>query len=346
MTWAAELAKTRRLLRDPNGLIWSDAFLRHTWNDVQRDFQNRTLALEDVVAQRVPAVYQCAYMHDWEWRFLPHELSKFYQCLTQFDDGVICHRWEPQALSHIAADVADVGIHFTQPWEGCLSEMPGDLVKMFFPLNFGTMKFIAYDEVPIEAMTQKDVQSVDPSYLTRTGIPVGYFPCDQTDDAYALYPRPSVSFVNELSGEALAFYAAGDDEDDTTGTIAVRSGSSDLESGVALDIVDTSDSVFMVYSVQPTELALGSDEPDTPVFLNKYLRYGVIGRAYSANTEGRIKSLGEFWTQRYELGITFTKRWLRLRRQDRDYRLTTPGAPARRSYRHPRLPDAYPAVDP
>lgn len=346
MSWSAELTKVRRLLRDPNGLIWSEAFLRHIWNDVQRDFQNKTLALEDVVAQRVPAVYQFAYMHDWEWRFLPDELSKFYQCLTQFDDGVICHRWEAQALSRVEADVADLGVHFTQPWEGCMGETPGELLKMTFPRNFGTMKFIAYDEEPLEALSQKTVQSTDPANVTRAGDPIGYYPYDETEDGYVLYPRPTVNFVNELSGEALALYADGDDEDDTTGTIAVRTGSNDADDGAALDIVNTTDSVFMVYSVQPTDLEAGGDEPDIPAFLTKYMRYGVTGRAYGANTDGRIKSLGEFWTQRYELGIAFTKRWLRLRRQDRDYRLTTPGAPERRAYRHPRLPDAYPAIDP
>lgn len=346
MNWGTELVKIKRLLRDPTSLIWSDAFLRHLWNDVQRDFQNKTMALEDVAAQRVPAVYQWSYLYDWEWRYLPDEFSRFYQGLTQFDESVICHRWEAQVLSGIGANVADDGIHFTQPWEACMNETPGELVKMRFPANFGTMKFIAYDEEPIEALSQKAVQSDDPSYVIRSGTPIGYYPYDETDDGYVLYPRPAVNFTNELSGEGLALYAAGDEEDTDEGTIAVREGSSDLQEGAAVDVVETTDSVFMVYSVQPTEIETAGDEISAPAFLCKYLRYGVIGRAYGANTDGRIRSLADFWNGRYELGVAFTKRWMRSRRQDRDYRLVTPGAPARRSYRHPRLPDAYPAVEP
>lgn len=346
MSWSTQLVQLRRLLRDPQELIWSEAFLRHLWNDVQRDFQNRTFALEEVAVQRVPAVFQFTYLQDWEWRYLPDEFSKFYQGLTQFDDLVICHRWEAQSRSGIAADVADYGVHFTQPWEACMGETPGAPVKMKFPVNFGTMKFIAYDEEPIEALTQKAVQSTDPAYLTREGDPLGYYPYDETEDGYVLYPRPTVNFVNELSGDGLALYAAGDDEDDTEGVVAVRSGSSDLGDGASYDIVETTDSVFMVYGVLPSDIEAAGDEPDIPAFLCKYLRYGVAGRAYSANTDGRIKSLGEFWQARYDLGVAYTKRWLRLRRQDRDYRLTTPGAPARRTYRHPRLPDAYPATNP
>lgn len=96
MTWAIELKKIRRLLRDPEGNIWSDSFLRHLYNDVQREIQEKTMVLEDAVTQRVPAIYHMAYQHDWEYRFLPQDKSQFYQCLQQYDDAVFCHRWETQ----------------------------------------------------------------------------------------------------------------------------------------------------------------------------------------------------------------------------------------------------------
>lgn len=347
MTWGSELIQIRYLLRDPNSLIWSDAMLRHLWNDVQRDFQNKTTALEDVAAQRVPAVYQFAYMHDWEWRFLPGDLSKFYQCLSQHDSKVFCHRWEPQCVTGLDIDdVGDYGIHFTQPWETCMGHAPGEVLKMKFPLNFGMMRFAAYDEKPIDATSRKAVQSCDSSYVTREGIPFAYYPYDETDDGYVLYPRPSTAFVDELAGEGLALFEEGDDEDDTVGIIATRSTSTDLDEAAPFDIVDIQNSVFMVYSVLPQEVENLGDTPDIPGFLCKYIRHGVIARAYGANTDGRIKSLADFWQMRYELGLRFTKKWLMNRRQDRDYRLRTRGAPMRRTYRHPRLPDTYPVVDP
>jgi hypothetical protein len=346
VSWSTELQKIRRLLRDPTGAIWSEPFLRHLWNDVSQDFQHMTNVLEDVVAQRVPAVYQFAYQFDWEWRFLPTDISQFYQCLQQHDEKVFCHRWEPQEVTGISADVADYGIHFTQPWEAYMSETPGDLVKMRFPANFGTMRFVAYDEDPICALTRKQVQSADPSNVTKEGLPIGYYLYDDTDNCYVLYPRPSAAFDNELSGEAMALYAAGDTEDANVGQIAVRLSSSDSDIGIPVDIVDTTNSVFMVYTVTPTEIRTGLDESDFPGFLRKYLRFGVASRAYGGNNDGRIRSLSDYWGLRYTLGIEFTKRYMRNRRQDRDYRLTTSRTPVRRSVRHPRLPDAYPATNP
>lgn len=345
MTWAVELVKIRRMLRDPSGLIWSEAFLRNLWNDVQQDFQHKTGVLEDIQTERFPPVYQWSYQQDWEFRHCPSTESKFYQCLSIHDDLVFCHRWEPQQRAGIAADVSDYGIHFTQAWEACMGQIPGELIRMRFPRNFNVMKFIAYDEEPIDASSRKVVQG-DPAFHTKEGEPICYYPVSDTE--YVLYPRPSTAFVNELSGEAMALFADDDTEDTTTGTIAVRTGSTDVstETGMSVDIVDTTNSVFMVYGVSPTDVSGAFDEPDYPVFLRKYIRHGVVGRAYSANTDGRIRSLGEYWELRYTLGVRYCKRYMQNRRQDRDYRLTSKGMTARRTHRHPRLPDRYPAVDP
>jgi hypothetical protein len=344
MNWSDDLARIRYFLRDPGGGIWSDAFLRHLYNDVQQDFQHKTQALEGVVAQRVPGVYDFAFLYDWEWRHLPVGQSQFYQALSLHDDGVCCHRWEPQQVTGIDADVSDYGAHFTQPWEAFMGMTPADPVRMRFPADFGSVRFIAYDDQPIDAMTRKGIASADPSYITREGLPIGYYVHDQADNSYVLYPRPSTAFVNELSGDGLAFFAEDDTEDVTTGLIAVRADSVDLTQGASVDIVSTSSNVFMVYESSPADMVSAADESDFPVYLRKYIRAGVIARAYAGNNDGRIRSLGEYWGMRYTLGVEYTKRWRRNRRQDRDYRLTTRGAPPRRTYRHPRLPDGYPAT--
>lgn len=344
--WGDELTKIRRMLRDPDGAIWSEPILRHLWNDVQQDLQHKTSVLEDVEAQRVPASFQFAYQQEWEYRYLPSDQSQFYQCLSQHDDNAFCFRWETQQVAGIAADVADYGIQFTQPWEAFMSETPGMVVKMRFPHNFNTMKFIAYDQNPIDAVSRKQVQSSDPSHMTHEGEPIAYYPYDEADNSYVLYPRPSTAFVHEVDGEGVALFAEDDTEDTDEGTIAVRTGSTDSgELGAALDIIDTVDSVFMVYDVSPADMLAASDEPDYPDFLRKYVRHGVVSRAYGANTDGRIRSLSDYWGMRYTLGIQFIKRYMSNRRVDRDYRLTSGAIPGR-SRRHPRLPDRYPASYP
>lgn len=346
MSWGDELVIIRRFLRDPNASIWSDAFLRHLWNDCQQDLQHKTGLLEDVAAQRVPGLYQAAYMFDWEFALLSTDQTQYYQCLNQHDEGVFCHRWEPQEVTGIDSDVTDYGVHFTQPWEAFMGQTPGDVVKMRFPKNFNTMKFIAYDEEPILATSKKHVQSRDSSYITTEGEPQAYYPYDQADNSYVLYPRPSASFYNEIEGDGVAQYADDDVEDATTGIIAVRTTSADSDLGAPVDIVDVTNNVFLVYTVSPTDMRTVSDVPDFPSFARKYVRYGVISRAYGGNNDGRIRSLSDFWGARYALGVQFLRRYMRNKRQDRDYRLTTKGVMPRRNVRHPRLPDRYPRVDP
>lgn len=347
MTWAQELSKIRTYLRDPDGNIWTDAFLRHSWNDVQQMFQHQTRVLEDVIAQRVPQLYHFSYGQDWEFSHLPGHLSQFYQCLTRHGEHLICHRWESQQLARTTADIADYGVHFTQPWEGFMSMAPGEVLRMRYPQNFNSVKFIAYDEEPISGTTQKAIQSGDPSYVTTQGTPFAFYSYDETDNSYVLYPRPSVGFQSDPVGEGVAFYASGDTESDETGVIAARDDSTPSAiMGASVDIVHTENNVFMVYDVAPNDLEAGSDDPDYPAFLRKYIRYGVLSRAYGANTDGKIQSLADYWSARYDVGVECVRRYVRNRRKDRDYRLTTKGLSARRNVRHPRLPDAYPAINP
>lgn len=344
MTWEQELVRIRRYLRDPDATIWTDEFLRHTYNDVQRDFQHKTQVLEMLHTQRVPGLFHCSYMHDWEYRFLSATESLFYQCLNLHDDLVFCHRWEPQERTGIDADVSDYGAHFVHPWEAYMGEVTADPIKIKFPKNLNQVKFIAYDESPIDLMSRKQVQNTA-SWMTREGTPIGYYPIDDADNAYVLYPKPSAAWVNEIGGDGVALYAQGDTEDVTTGTIAVRSGDYDSGVGAAVDIVDVEYSVFIVYEAIPTDMELQSDVSDLPAFLVKYIRHGVIARAYGANTDGRIKTLAQFWALRYEMGIQATKKFRVNRKQDRDYRMTSGASPNRRS-RGLRLPDRYPAVNP
>jgi len=345
VNWGDELDKLRTYLRDPSGNIWTDAFLRHSWNDVQQNFQHRTRVLEDVIAQRVPQLYHFGYMHDWEFALLPTDMSQFYQCLTRHGENIICHRWESQQLAGTTVDISDCGAHFTQAWEAYMGLAPGEVIRMKFPQNFNSVKFIAYDEEPIGGTTRKAVQSCDPSYVTTEGAPVAFYDYGETDNSYVLYPKPSVAFQSDPEGDGVAFYASGDTESDETGVIAVRDDSTpSAVFGASVDIVHTENNVFLVYDVSPNDLETISDEPDYPPFLRKYIRYGVLSRAYGSNTDGKIQSLADYWGARYDVGVECVKRYVRNRRTDRDYRLTTKGLSPRRNLRHPRLPDAYPAV--
>jgi hypothetical protein len=102
--------------------------------------------------------------------------------------------------------------------------------------------------------------------------------------------------------------------------------------------------VLFIFTKTPTDIEIDEDEPDFPDYVCKYVIPGVLEAAYGANTDGRIKSLAEYWGYRREVGYGVMKRYLRKRSNDRDYRLATHGTPGTRTRREPRLPDAYPAV--
>ena len=345
MSWGDELVKIRRLLRDPDAGIWTDAFLLNVYNDVQREFQHKTSVLEDIAAQRVPGLYHFSYMHDWEYAYLPTKYSQFYQCLNRHDEAVFCHRWEPQVVAGITSDISDYGAHFTQPFEAYMGKTPGEPIRIRFPANMRNLKFIAYDEEPIKLTTRKHVQTHDSSYLTREGQPFAYYKTSDLDDSYVLYPRPASSFADEIEGEGVAFYAEDDTEDVTTGTIAVRTGDTASDNiGVSVDVVGTVDNIFLVFDVTPTEIVSVSDEGDYPPFLRKYLNYGVVSQAYGANTDGRIRSLSRYWDARFQVGIQHTKRFVMNKRNDRDYKLSSGG---RRppNKRLPTLPYEYTGRD-
>ncbi len=348
MSFADQLTIIRRFLRDPNGNIWSDAYLKRQYNDVQKDLQNRTSILESYVVQRVPGVYTVAYMHDWEFGYLPLCAQASYQCLRQHDSAVFCHSWEPQVVAGIEADATDAGAHVTQPWEGFVGETIGEPPRFKFPTTQRNLKFIAYDEFPLFATTKKIIQSRDSSYLVTQGRPVAYYEFDDIDETYVLYPRPPAVWNEELdNAEGMIVADDGDTEDVTDGQIGYRGGTDEpSELGVAFDLVNTTDNVFLVFDVDPVDIVGETESGDFPDWMQKYLRAGVLERAYGANTDGRIPSLAAYWGRRYGLGVRALKRYRRNRVKDMNNRLVTQRPGNRRKYKHARLPDSYPDVQP
>jgi len=113
------------------------------------------------------------------------------------------------------------------------------------------------------------------------------------------------------------------------------------EEGIATEVLDADDNLLMIYDALPADVDSPGDEIEIPDYLTKYLRYGVLEKAYMANTDGHIPSLAVYWRGRYALGIEAAKRFRLKRSKDRDYALR-PARPARR--RLSRLPDGYPAI--
>jgi hypothetical protein len=348
MSWSENNTRIRRFLRDPDKKIWSDAELLSLFNDEQKEMQIKTNILEDVREVHVPPSYDMAYLQDWEWAFLGSSTGN-YQALKfhQQAEVTFCYLWEPQAVwGLVSATESDTGSHCTHPFEYFLSGSPGDIIPLQFPAGFHDAKFVAWDREPIDAMSRKGISSDDPSWVGRTGIPFGYWRPDKLDESFCLYPVPSSVDWDDVAGDGgMVIHTDADTENAETGTIVDPGGFvAGSEFGIVTDMVNTENTVLFVYTKRPGTITGPSDESDFPAYLQKYVEYGTLKRAFGSNNDGKIQSLRDYWAMRKEMGLKAIKRFQSLKTQDRDYRLTTKGAPGFRAHRQPRLPDAYPAV--
>jgi len=103
--------------------------------------------------------------------------------------------------------------------------------------------------------------------------------------------------------------------------------------------IDVDNNLLVIFKKETEDFDATDDVSALPSFLTKYIEYGVIARAYRANTDGRIESLADYWDWRKEVGLKILATYRSKRYSARHYQLRTPGIPGRRTYRHPRLPD-------
>lgn len=348
MEWSEHKSRLRRFLRDPDGNIWSDSLILRLFNDEQKHFQNAINLAEDVQAVRIPPMFQMSYMHQWEWRHADHT-GYNYQCFNVYDpaDMVFTYWYESEIIANQTSFTADSNYHFTHPWEAFASGVtPGDTPPLWCPRKFSRVVAMYWDKKPLDPTTKKEITRDDRTWRTRTGEPQKYRRLDTLENFIALYPIPSSVTWNDFTGDGSVLITREDDTNSGTGFIYDASGTmSNQTSGVATDIIDPDDNnLLMVFKVVADDLEADDDESDLPAYLTKYVEFSVLERAFGANTDGKIKTLANYWGLRREIGQKALEMFKSKRRVDRDYCLKTPGVPPRSTRRHPKLPDEYPAV--
>jgi len=307
-------------------------------------------SLEKITTVRIPPQYGSSHMFDWEWAFAD---SKSHKCLHHYDQSnmTLCYRWEMQLYVNTGAQ-ADEGYHFTHPWEGYLGYTFADLPPAWFPIDFDTAKFIAWDKEPIEYITYKQIQSDNSSYRNQTGKPKYYFRRDELSNEFYLYPKPAYPVFDDITGDAINGQVLFDSDNTDSGDVNQEDGTIiDITNlfpqstlGIATDEVIADDNILIIYVPDAVDIESMDDEPSYPKWIQKYIEYGAIERAYKANTDGKTPTLAEYWAWRKELGVEVIKQFKFKQRTDRDYRLTSKDGMAFRNRKGPRLPDTYPAT--
>lgn len=203
MDWAHEKARIRRMLRDPNGNIWNDSMLLRVYNDCQREIAQKTGFLEDIQAVRVPPYFDCAYLYDWEFVYLPSAELANYQALLYHEpsDHVLTARWEPLVLNSATVDGEHSGYVVTNPWEHFIALEPGEIIRLRLPEGFHSPKLVAWDNEPIEFITKKQITSDDPSWASRMGDPFAWWRPDDLNNEFCLYPQAASATWDDTQTE-------------------------------------------------------------------------------------------------------------------------------------------------
>lgn len=353
MNFAEHKIRMRRYLRDPDGTIWNDTFLKNMFNVAQTNFENIVDQLEDIQILRIPPLYQMSYMYDWEWRYTEHEKGQVYRVFEDagfYDqsDIVTTYKWEAQQEAGSESTLSELGMRFTHPWEAWQGELPADNPPIWLPENFREMLFIAFNKDPISPATKKETMDMDRTWKNRGGTAMFYFRDDKLENHIKIYPLPSSVAWADPIGDAesgMVLDASIGTASSNRGTIIDITGAyANSNRGITIDVVDIDDNLFCVFRKRPKEIISDSDISEFPRYLTKYIEYDALERAYSANTDGHIESLKNYWGWRKKLGQKIVKRFNSKRRSDRVYRLRTKSVPPQRTQRHARLPDTYPAV--
>jgi hypothetical protein len=311
MIFSDSLARIRLFLRDPDGDIWSDNDVLTYFNDAQTEIASKTRILTTVDTSPYPPSYSWSYLYDFEYEYVDGDEYRPLHSHMQSGD-IRCFPWEG-AFWFETSSTPDDGAEFTQPWE---SEYlgPSDIIPLPLHRRFERMRFAAFDELPIDSITEKEVMQGDPHYRTRTGEVRFYYIPDEYRNQVVLYPRPSnVQWQNEDHTDSLV---------DTGGIVYGGDSWFDHEDfGLATEVIDADNALLTVYDFTPKDIGDYDSEPDFPAWAVKYVEFATLERCFGADTDGFIPTLRDYWKSRKEIGIAALNRLTRLALGNRDYRL-------------------------
>lgn len=345
-TFNQSLTRMRRFLRDPSGEIWEDEDIRVAWNDAQLEIASKINFIERINAYRYPPLYSWSYGWDWE---VQHIDGDMYQYLHNWParDMIICYPWEPGYWLD-SMSTADDGARFTHPWEAEYLA-PGDVVRIPLHAKFNQMKYIAFDESPIDPITEKELAQSDPWYKTCSGEPVNYYRPDEYENDIVLYPRPSSVTWDDSN---LLLTDASESFSDTLGEGMINyqeDAFDEQNTGVIFDTIDAAGHLVAIFEALPEaveeEIDSWDDElPWWPTYMVPMVEYAVLERCFGGDTDGFIPSLRDYWEMRKKVGIETIKTFKLKRLTDRDFRLGGEAKGWRSG--HPRLPEHYPKTWP
>lgn len=329
LTLADSLTRLRTYLRDPEGLVWSDAQLLAYWNRALIDLAQKTGIIERAEFHPYPSRFTVSITFDWERAFVEGDV---YQWATdwQHEDGfALSHGWEA-AWYQDSPSPPHAGYRITHPWEVAHGD-PGEVFPCKLNARSTRIMYLAFDRRGIGNISLQELGRQDRFYKTRTGRVINWYWWDEVDNLIALYPRPATIVIDDLTDA--------DVYSDTAGLVDWDEGSTETQpEGMVTAEALGANNIFVYYQAYE-QVTSAADEVDYPEWTRHYIECATLEMAYSADTDGFVPSLRDYWKARKENGYEYLKRLRTTRMVDR--RVVRGPGTRKAAWRHPTLPSNY-----
>lgn len=322
MLLSESITRIRRILRDRDGGVVSDAAIIRMWDKVQNRYVVETGILESFVDLPVPPTAYATYTQEWENDFTSKPSTIIYNFLAPYS---YTQPWEPVADVG-QSPLTSGGVTCTQGWESFYDTIQ-NRVPHHFPDELSSLVFIAYDQKPIEAVHSKSVEEGNTAFKSRNGVYPYIYIDDSGSGEFYLYPRVDAVYgLDDLSDEngAIAYDDSGTITFDSDYGVSVFSTTDTLSSnyGVVVNYQTEDDALHLIYKRFPQAVNESTDVIDLPRWCVQYVEWGVLAELFKTNTDLFNKELSTHFESRFVAGISVGRFVSSKRRTMRKYILS------------------------
>lgn len=337
------ITKVRKLFRDWNKDIFSDAELIRIYNEVMMSFIRETSILETYTAMPVPPTQGTILTFRWEEDYGGKHGNFFYPFNQPY---VATQPWE-YASSIGVEPQATGGYTSSFAWESVYANLQ-HRIRHYFPGNFIEALFMAHNERPMEWEFRSNIEKGNTAFKTKTGVyPIAYIE-DSESNSFYLYPKVDGTYgaVDMDSDFGTVVY----DEDDNLnpdsdyGVIVKVSGENLVGNyGVVILYQTLDDALYLIYLYLPEKFTSLSQKIELQRWMVKYIEFGVLTRLFQAETDFQNEQLGKYFHARYTAGVEIAGIVKSKRRDMIRYKLSSVGYGTSQR-RLANLPSQYPSI--
>lgn len=343
MLVSESITRIRRTLRDRDGDVFTDTTIIRLWNKTLMKFCRETGILERQTHLPVPPMSHSTYTHRWEEEYTSRPSSLLYSFLSPF---TYTQPWEPCSVVGTSPEPTG-GYTITQGWESHYVDT-FSRVRHYFPDDYLSPIFIAYDEKPIEWVFRREVAEGNTSFTTKAGDYPSIYIEDNESLVFYLYPKVTANYgCQDLVGDygVLIYDDSSTITLDSDYGVIIFTEDDDISGnyGVTVRYQTPEDAIYLVYQVKPLEIADDGQTIEVPKWSVKYIEAGVLSLLFKMESDLQSLPLSEHFEGRYEAGVKITEHFKSKQRTMRGYKFRGPQYKQGQRRKLADLPSHYPS---